>query len=979
MSNLHDSSAQNTETILSNYDSLAIEGLFHKIAQDIVSGLSKGKAKKLFLDLPDILKDDNAEDILHQRTRELSHDQKALYAKFLTISNTLKPAAFIIAVQNAAKEPEQNEYDIDHMIRLAKEKGITGKQLGNIIGTIAQWKTGTAHPTQHLSEEGIKLQRALFALNETEPQNRAEQANKIIRKMFDTDITRSAKMQVREETMSDREQAKLRRTGLRQTYRELNASLKKHYEDEAPDLLDRMVKLELSYHTWSGGGDSDGKPNADKFALLEGMVGYTKDALEEHLMDIKKVIDLDPSATEMLQKAETALEKALTRATSLEQQLLNANNQTDFNAMKQAYANLYSNLEIHNGNDDPSIKTEKDMYLKLAYKMRDVCHHLSNEEAKNILEESLFVLRQHKDTITTAKIEVRANGIIDQQIMNTLFGDEDFQKAFLDGTSKRLLANRAFTSLSHNKQRTIINKAHESFKDDPDAFKDNYYRIFSEDLDDKGFPNQLRERGERLAVQAITPDKFGMAIVADAQDMSPEYQRFLGELGFGISNMMHTMLTEDFESLNNAATITTDFTKHRRLHHKFNSETNAQEPRGRIARYGSMLPCSDSTKKLGPVSAFLQSQAINHLARFAVKENVAMCIKWGNGQILTRGGGNAHIPGRLKAQALQWHLNGRPLNLNNDGDIKLLANVTFASNTEQGRAADFMSFSPSAVARNQLNTIGEMLGRSLELTGHVEKGTYIKQVPNYSKGIRTSVFESIAKDIMMLGYQNFRDAVDEKGKRISDSVASKVSNMKVAGDANQGARPDSKEKATAQKSEKPLYDLRAIGTTIAINHMRTYHDGWFKLYYDQALFVTYTEKLAELHLKESPMPDTLKEIEEMSVDYLDNNENRIGRFQLGEHTRTLYPYVNQDNNGNRRQALPSQILCDVAEESHNEFSQEERYAITAAQRSTSTWNILEILSDLDSYNSKPYPIFKKNHDNNPQSFEHHPPEPQIAI
>jgi hypothetical protein len=498
---------------------------------------------------------------------------------------------------------------------------------------------------------------------------------------------------------------------------------------------------------------------------------------------------------------------------------------------------------------------------------------------------------------------------------------------------------------------------------------------------------------------------------------------------------------------------------------------NAQTHNPRLAHYlekhGAMLPCSDSTKQLGPGAFFMQAQAINRIMEFAVNNNRTICIKWGNGQTLTRGGGNAHIPGRLKAQAVQWHLNRRALDLDNLDDIKILANVMFSSNTEQGRAADFMSPSAERISRNHLNMIGEMLGRSLELSGKVAEGTYIPQVAKFSFGAR-KVFSQIAKNIMMRGYENFRDSIDENGNRISDSIANKTSNMKVAADANQAARPASKVLETQfieaadkkdttdiarKKPDKPLYDLRAIGTTIAISHMRTYHDGWFtigsglqavhqayldrelsegdlkvflddplwssmiknglrtvsmsdmthafgkmdmacwshekamkvgksveidhngeiplftfdgtdegisaeqaylaKLYYDQALFIAYTEKFLEFKKDNLPMPKTLEAIEQRATLHLDNLENKAGRFLIGQHTQEFFPLVDQDKNDNRRQTLPAQILSDIVEETHEEYSEEERYALTAAQRSTQTWNNSDSFMDQDTYGSTP--------------------------
>ena len=1063
---------ENSEVIFSDYSASAIEELMNDIVYEHVSGLPESEAKKLFLDLDDILDNEDSEEVLLERTKALSHDQKAQYAKFLTIKNSLKAASHIIAVGNAGSDSAQNEYEIDHMVGQMKEKGVSAEQLGSVLSSITQWRTGTPHPTQHLSEEGKQLFRDVLSIVSLPKGERHDSLKNTITSMFDAQITRSAKMDVREETNSDREQAKLRRQGMRETYIGLKSALQNHYGEDAPNLLSGSILLELAYHSWFGGGDTDGKSNADKWALLEGLTGYTMDAIEEHLEDINKAIEIDSSLSKRLESTKNALEIVRERLTALDEKLLNRDETTDSEALKREYANLYKGLEIgHTASS--SVNTEKDAYLALSNELKHVVDHLAKGEAKELLEGSLFVLRQYKNAITTARIETRANGFVDQDIVNQIFGDKEFQKTFLTGEMRRSLASRTLASLPKEEQRAIMQAAEDKCKNNVRLFAEHYYRIFPEGLDDKGFPNQKRERGERLEIQAITPDKFGMSIVADAQPMSPEYARFLGEVGFGVKHMMHTMLTEDYDTLDAAADITIDFTKNGGMKSVFSAINSNPRLGEYLDRHGVMLPCSDSTKKLGPAAVYFQAQAINHLMDYAVEENKTMYIKWGNGQIITRGGGNSHVPGRLKAQAMQWHLDGRKLDLNVPEDIKLLANVMFSSNTEQGRAADFVSPTSQKIASNQLTMIGEMFGRVLELSGKAPIGTHIKQVPEYTSGVRKHVIDSIARNIMMLGYLNFRDVVDEEGNRLSDEVAIKSSNMKVAGDANQAARPDSKvvdapdpNEPVAIKDGKPLYDLRAIGTTISINHMRTYHDGWFslgaglqamhqaniegeisdedlakfpkdplwesiiknglrtatmsdmshvmkkldagdwshekamrigksvevdlsgdandpplfsfdgaedgvtaqqayaaKLYYDQALFITYAEKLAQLHLEGEPLPETLEEIEQASVLHCEGKvvggHVGVGHFATGEFTRKLYPLVDQDLNGNRKAALPSQVLSDVAEECHSELSKTERFAITAAQRATSTWNNADLYLDQDAYGSKPYPAIEE--------------------
>ena len=1040
----------NSADILSSIDAFEIENFFiHDKLCKRIESQPESAAKRLYLELDKIQTRTDAEEILKRRTVALSHEDKALYAKYLTIRNTCKSAASIIAVGNAAAADPLNLNNVSHMIGEMKKKSITSTQLGTVLGTITHWKTGTSHPTQHLSEAGKTLFRDLLGITNLSAEKRVTSAEQTIESMLDETMTRANRMDVREEKEIDRAQAKLHRKAMRQTYHELQAALNKHYPTDAPNLLAENIHMTLCYHTWNGGGDADGKPNADKKALLEGMVGYTIDAIKEHLEDINKAFNLDQSLAERLQNTKASLETVFKRLNALEKKLYDKNDEANFDDLKSEYADVYKKLRIDDAkNGFISVNSEQDMYEALTQGLRHIINQEEEGPAKDVLSDTLFVMRQYKNTFTTAKIEKRANDPIDVNIMNQLFGDRKFQNSFLNGSMKRLLANKVFTRLSHDDQREIMRHVG---KKEAKALQEHYRRIFPEGLDDKGFPNQLRERGERLALQAITPNKFGMSIVAEATAMSPEYAFFLGEEMFNVKGMMHTMLNENMETLDKAPDFFIDFTRNSGLKSIYNAAASNPRLADYLQKHGAMLPCSDSVKQLGPGAFYIQAQAINLMMKFAVENNQTICLKWGNGQALTRGGGNAHIPGRLKAQAVQWHLNGRALNLDKADDIKILANVMFSSNTEQGRAADFMSPNAEKISKNHIRMMNEVLGRALELTGKVEKGTYITQVAQFSSGTRR-IFCDIAKNIMMRGYENMRDAVDANGNRLSDSVASTVSNMKIAGDANQAARPASK----VQKKDQSLHDLRAIGTTIRISHMRTYHDGWFsigaglqaihnayldkeindddlaafledplwanmvknglrtasmsdlphtfeqlgvgdwshekamrigkaveirpsddpknkpplflftakddvtpeqayaaKLYYDQAMFITYTEKFANMNLQKESLPQSVEEIEKDVLPHLESTDDKIGRFQIGQYTSMLFPFVDQDYNGTRKATLASQILCDVSEECHDELTQEQCNLVTGAQRSAQVWNNADLYTDQDAYGSKP--------------------------
>ena len=126
------------------------------------------------------------------------------------------------------------------------------------------------------------------------------------------------------------------------------------------------------------------------------------------------------------------------------------------------------------------------------------------------------------------------------------------------------------------------------------------------------------------------------------------------------------------------------------------------------------------------------------------------------------------------------------------------------------------------------------------------------------------------------------------------------------------------------------------------------------------MFITYAEKFADMNLNQTPLAKAVQGVEQAALLHLESTDGKVGRFQVGDCTNKLFPFVDQDRNGNRAATLASQVLCDVSEECHDELTQGQRNAITGAQRSTQVWNNADIYTDQDGYGSKPFPALYKH-------------------
>lgn len=201
----------------------------------------------------------------------------------------------IIHSMDVQQDPLQNDFYMPALIGEMKSHGYNARDMEGFLNTVRIWKSITPHPTEHLNKEGRVLFRQLIETADLPKQDRAEAIEGITKAMLSTDITPTGKASMMEETMEAVEQSKIHRTGIRQLYHKMKEALAHHYQEEnakAPDLLSPKIRMDVGLQVWHA-GDADGKPNADRWALMGTMILFAQEAVCDHLADICKAVAID--------------------------------------------------------------------------------------------------------------------------------------------------------------------------------------------------------------------------------------------------------------------------------------------------------------------------------------------------------------------------------------------------------------------------------------------------------------------------------------------------------------------------------------------------------------------------------------------------------------------------------------------------------------------------------------------------------------
>lgn len=844
------------------------------------SGQLPLRAVLLYNNTETYLNQPDAEQRFLAEFQDMTQEERDAYSNLRLTDHLLESGSYIVEHRNRPDDGNHNAYNIEEMLIMAREAGYTAPDLEEFLSDVRIWKAITPHPTEHLNDKGIELFRQLVGISELEDEKREEALHGIVKGLLSGDITPQRRLNTFEETDFALKQAKIYREGQRKMFRRVNSAIGKAFDGYVfiPDLKRSQAGINTGMRVWHAGGDADGKANADRWALLYGMLSLTRGAVEDHLNDIQKASDLISKGTtsslrdewQRSQKPFTYVQEALEqlrgRIEQLERRFIHTDEQgnrsikegVNYDVIKEDFANLFNGLKI----GKITFETRKGFERELTNNFKFLARNICSPEAQEILSESVFMMRQYG--LSAAIIETRHNGIMLKQTVNNIF-DPQNNRTFIeslnlpDDTAELLRSKPKFVGieneaedLSTADQKRIMDYVLHNTT--PAQRREAFLSANPRTLDDNGYPAQNHEIFERYSLMSMNPGQFGMAIIAEADEMSTAYQRFLSE-PFGATTLLHTPLNEEYETIMNMP----DYLER---HHMDGGQQDIRERAlmggngewfGHNMTHGQMVPCSDSLKEHGCLVRVLETEGFRQAAARSISLGIATLIKRGNGLSIERGGGDEMIYTRYIAQILQEQAErrGKPFDPKDPKDRVLLQMASFFSNTEQGRAIRVHSATPDQVADDLCEKIGEMLGRRMELQGLVHKGTFIPPRGIYSPPTHAILMKN-AYEMMQL-YSAYRHAKSEKGEgNVLDNWAKIVSDPALAGAANNSARAQSK---STGKSAERLTKQRAIGSNIWLAMARTRHDGYFTCgEFLERLHKAYNDgQLSKQHLKQFSM------------------------------------------------------------------------------------------------------------------------------
>lgn len=813
------------------------------------SGQLPAKAAALYNNTQTLLGQPDPDAKFRSEFEKMSQDDLNAYSHLRLVNHLLNTGSQIIALRNRPDDGQNNAYNIEEMVKLASQAGYSAQDVEEFFSDVRLWKAITPHPTEHLNAKGIDLFRQLVAVGELPHEEREPALQNVIRGMTESPITPTRRLTTFEETDLALQQSQIYRSGQREMFRRVNHAVKEAFDGYiiSPDLSSSGSKISTGLRTWHAGGDADGKANSDRWALIYGMLTLTKGAVEDHINDIERASrlvaedDCDSlrgkfqQVTQPFTYVRQALEQLKDRIDLLESRFVSVDGEgnkslkegVDYDVIKQEFSSLFEGLKI----GKIEFETRKGFERELRNYFKTLSQTLNNPEARQIMAESNFMMGQYG--LSSAIIETRHNGIMMKQTMNNLFKD----KAFIDSLNlpedmQNLLSSKAmFTGveddaqgLTTEQQRTFIDYVNHNTT--AQQRQETLLRANPPTKDSNGYTDQTHEILERYSIMALSPTQLGMAIIADADEMSVPYQRFLAE-SFGLTTLLHTPLNEEYETLKNMPEYLER--NHRNggqidISERALSRTNGSWY-GHNMVHGQMIPCSDSRAKFGLAVLVLETEGFRKAYRNGINLSIAHLLKRGNGESLGRGGGDEMMYTRYAAQELAAYAKerGTPLNHKDPHDRVSLQMASFFSNTEQGRGMRIHSATPKQVSEDLCDKIGEMLGRRLELEGLVHSGTFIPPRGVYTDKVRNFVMET-AFDMMQLysAYQRAESGNDDGA--VLNNWAQIVSDPNLAGDANSSARAQSK---SSGKKAQQLTAQRAIGKNIWHSLARTRHDECF--------------------------------------------------------------------------------------------------------------------------------------------------------
>lgn len=863
--------------ILSGTDRKAIERLYLQDLDKVIAENENHAAVALFRNQHDIF-EKKGEEAFITSYAQLNEKDRAAFLRFSKLEHLAIQAAARRAKLNVPDDRKNNPYHLETVLEIANAAGVKPADMEKIFNQIQTCDTITNHPTGYLKEktsltdQDDGLQHFLDMISITTDKygkklTPVQQHNQFVKALKNAataeHMAPPVKATTSSETYTGLDYALRYINGRDSAIEQIEQAVAKIYHNgkrdpRNPPSITKTI-MDLAVRRWD---DYDGKPNAEHWTSLLGVVGTTLTSVSLHLSRLEQMHDaLKSNGTKKINARDSFSLAALSGSNRPSEKMheelrflheLLVKIKTDFTDILKDIEKYYNEIhdpklnakqreekykELHSEferirertatiYDDKTLRGYggKNRGLKIYEYMIEELRGLKlgdNEQAIALANASINGLKM--DGLTVFKPEPRHNHHDNVRIIDNLFKNTEFLEYL---NTQAVLDNRDFKFLSHGKfsdtkkieQRKfdILDKIEIHFKKTKlrNKFQEFLFKANPDIYDEDGYPDQTRGALERLRVMEMFPLKFGpMFIVAESDKFGARYNKFICS-GFNLGNMIHTPLTEYLEDMSRSQADAI-------MNHGLDIVRSIREltkvpAQFRRAVMAKMFARSDIQRTGGWASGMKVMEQTQANARQAAGTGKPESTKEGSGRSNERGGGDPMVLIRQTAQALQEWSDER------DGEKipeDVLQMVTMMAVTVQGNETYETA---EEIARRKKDQVAEMIGLRLELEGKIERGTFIPQREEFSKEM-AALLEHLVTEMM----QDYKAFCDVKGKKADNEVLNElmeiISDLKIAKYSNHAARKAGR--AIGEKEKVTSY--RAIGKNVALALSRAFNDGYF--------------------------------------------------------------------------------------------------------------------------------------------------------
>lgn len=763
----------------------------------------------------------------------LSEAQLGALMHLENVRGLLETGAHVMAERNqlnghsAAEvfERPMRRQKIEQMLQTMKDRGFDQEKTAFMLSNIKLWPTLTPHPTKEKNENGAKFFADIIRLAEETPASeRNQKFEQIIGDMLRTRLTPAKKDELDDETATALHHEDTYIKGMLDYLEDLQDSLTTIYGDQAIDLMDLSVHLDVAARDWYA-GDADGKPVpatalfAKRLLSAEMAVARNIEILRSAGTDAQGHNPLDEitAVFERFQQGLATLSRDVESIKKLD------SSSKEFQAIKDQFVSVFTGTSYRGKTYHTGPLLTRDIMDDLRIMAREDEDPGIRRAARRV------VLRHNQNGMAMGRQEIRHNSRDLKTIFDNFYAH--MQEKHPEVIAE-LLGDVPVKKLNAEAETVFLKRLFEKHGENLNAW-------FME-ANPGGWPREILERFH-LITQCYNQNRMGAAIIAEAQPLSVVQQQVLAD-AMGLKNLVHVALNEDRLAMERAAENLALYSHH---FGRSSVERRTQDLPGKEAAPHSylcvMMPQSDSQKQHGPFIRDIQRQARRELIHLAHRNGHAVLEKTGTGMDPARGGMSPLAVPRIMLSTISG------LRLHDQAQKELLMqSLGYVSITQQGRDPGIRLATPAQVYDMISGVVQEISAACMVVNGNLDIDAVAPRAAHHAVDVAEILFE-LSKDAST-EYDSMRTRQSlqtQLGRNRMDSYLAEVSALKVAEMANVGARKDArtdkpKEMLAGTFNEarhtgfcavdkKPVSTLRAIGSAMAVANSRTYFDNYYTL------------------------------------------------------------------------------------------------------------------------------------------------------